>query len=72
MSEDRNVYCKYCGLPIIWHEKNAKFPLSKLKCGVQYGELELCSECFTKIGLLYLSFLGVPVYFGKKESVESK
>lgn len=68
MEEDKNVYCKYCGLPIKWHEKNAKYPLSKLKCGVDYGGVQLCRGCFIKIGLLYLSYLGVPIHFPKEES----
>ena len=59
--QDLNVYCKYCGFPIKWCEKNAKFPLSKLRSGViDYG-LELCTKCFTKIGLKYLSHHGIPI-----------
>lgn len=75
LSEDKNIYCMVCDLPIIWHEKNAKFPLSKLRNGVQMWGFNLCHECLRKIGLLYLAIHDVPVIgevFEEKERGEKK
>jgi hypothetical protein len=72
--KDRNVYCRYCEMPTTWHEKHAKFPLSKLKAGIDFANIQLCRECFVDIGLTYLAYLGVPIHFpdGRKAYLEKK